>query len=545
MLRSIADLARETLPLFARPQGVDEQFLLACQSGLEVLQESGSAFWKPVFEALDFCAAGLPGGAAVVTHADLNALCRADAKILEFSDDLSLHLEQASRALLQRLRPGLFVPASAGRTDGSEESLSPADEEDLLAFLHYLSLMEFHSHQTIVRKLRDDRLSLTGLVMNAVGLVLYSVVEGLFFTFVKHRWPQAMYRTGTWEEQPIFDETAGNRTEVDPKPGPDPGAEATELQETERKRRFYERLREILCRVDASAQAQQTKDEAPSQPARTLVTNLLARRMPILLASLGNFQNMHDLSDRLHMPKRSERRDMTSDQPLQPGPNLTVLQTHESWKGSPNGKEKPVAELYLTQSWPSLTRLISVKYIREFVMPTGQEVRFHVRVFLHRPGGPPCLGTNSLLPMRDFLHPENPMLIHADFLARQADHALIAGGLHMELLGVSQAETPGLEYPEFLFVHRERIRRRLFGWGSKFKETSDFAVLPRQQMLRLVEEDESENLWRSDRKLLQQNLPSLPDDPLAVYFFFGNDDDDSGPTPAVDPSPTPKQVVPV
>jgi len=385
-------------------------------------------------------------------------------------------------------------------------------------------------------------------------VIRYSVAQGLFFTFLRRRFPAAFYRAELEEESPERLAASGLDVRVPPHVT---GAERQEFVRVEHKKKFHQQIYQLLRTIQGTIQAAQPNPPPTTDcPGQIVVTLLGGWLLPHLYSDAVEFGNLHHFSSHMKLPKGQQtgRLNLTSDAPLQPLSNLTSVRSAErlqkpNWRGE--DQEESVITNYVIQSRPTLTRTIYITMIREGRSPwDGTPLRYPLHLTLHRPGGPATLSPLSLTPLRELLHPEDPVLMHAEFLARQSDIALRNLTHILRELELSRFEKPGQDFPEVLILEQERTRRHWFGWGRRSRRRSGCLVLPREQMQRMSEPDEYGSLGLAEKKLLTSLLPALPENLTMSYLYDSDGPEDDGgggddAPPSLSPTPSPRETVSV
>ncbi len=449
----------------------------------------------------------------------LEPLCKRDESALFFANKMSAQLETGSVALWTGLRPHHYVPRSDEGTAGEAEDFSQADRVDIADFTHYLSLLHIEMNQQLGCQSPD----MGPISRQAGGHLIHSVCEAAFLFFLRGRFKGLLAAADTIlpdgslktpEEQALY-----NRERV-------------------RKWEMFCRIRGMLHSWEKASKAIEASADSPDLKNAAGHTGCMLANLERSLYAFGLLQFK---ANAVKMPKSTRRNPPEKDYTVRPLPERSFCQYLES-----RDEKTPLdVSAYSTRRGCSFTdRAVSGTYRRYQSKGSGVESS-EATVSLHRHQGNPCLTDISHIPLEHMLMPEDPALITANFLAKQADrHNAYIEGMCKDF-GIEEAvhKAKG-KVKRIDFIHRIRKMKGRWRWLKldRAYEQYEYLLVSRADAEALGIADRVVPLPKKERVFLEEHHGYCPPDPVMIRIDMEPpDDDDDGPPPPEPAPPEPEE----
>lgn len=452
---------------------------------------------------------------------EYRARCRSDPLTLALARELSKEFQDTSVALFRALRDpsASYLPRTPGGSRGEGEELNTMDRADIADYGSFLCCVALEILA------QDKSLFAPGTSGEITGRaftgVTRSVIEALLLTFLQRRFPDLVV--------PVDADLEGEQPQ---------SAEDSERirQQMSRKLPLFLQVRALFASFHEAARAlPPLVVEGELKRTGTLIENMI----DALERSLWEWSNLRLLSNRVRTPQHVAPLPTASSVFLHPLPDLTLLSCLEGDKHQSN---RPVGYLYITATYCQHnldTTLISLAGWPEPENSGGASIS------VHAPDGGACLTAVTYVPVRQFLHPEDPASIVAAYLVRQAtwDVQEILALLHFWDVE-PQVREAARDVPRLDILHVKRtVRRRVFFWRKRIEHFMAL-VMRRQDAVRLGIRKRVRTLPPKDQALMREQFGFCPEHPVALRTEIIDDSDGGGgegPPPPPAPQPRPEQ----
>jgi hypothetical protein len=315
-------------------------------------------------------------------------LCASNLDVLSFINGLAEQMEKRACAMWRDLAKVLYVPRSA--TVSEEESAgdwSEADQQDLLDFLHWLTI--------VLYRLRVEFWSIQNQWRHSAGseLLVNYIEPSLFQTaaiaFLRRRFGDV------FREMPCPD-------------GPsDPElASAKILGAWKRQtRRFLEIVRVVEVFV---TQWKRLDVEQTTMPPDYL--KMARKHLEDLLDTLKNLYRLHRLAESCAAPA-------TTTPTGRPGTPVIGLEAMHVRVLCEQARPTTVFQAHYFPSHTNLVRGVFWQLEDQL----GEEPPEIITIVRHHTKGAPCIGEWTVIPLQRLFHPESRIVLFADWLAAKAD----------------------------------------------------------------------------------------------------------------------------
>jgi hypothetical protein len=455
-----------------------------------------------------------------VSRAEFAVRCRSDPQTLALARQLTNQLQDTSIAFFQALRgpPTFYLPRTPGGTGGEGETLNVIDRADIADHCSFLCYVAYDLlAQSWAPEAPGKGHEMTG---PAVTWVARSVLEALLLTFFQRRFPGMAV--------PADAEVEGPRPQS--------------AEERERARRQLDRkvplLLQSLALFASFREAAQSLPEVFWQGKAQGTPALVGNVLDALEKSVRGWANLRVLADTVEIPWRVDPPATPSSVFLHPLPDLSLLRCLEE-PGGPEGP--PVESLRIVATYCRHDPGAPLVHSSGRKYPGKGGVGADISV--HAPGQGACLSADTYVPVSQFLHPEDPASIVADFLARQAGRAV---GEILEMLQICelerQAREAAADVPRLDFLHIKRAVRGGVFFQQEPVEHCVYLVMRHQDAVRLGILERVRPLPPSEQALLREHFRFCPENPVALRLECKDDGDDGGGEgPPPPPSPAPER----
>ncbi len=532
-------------PIFDLLPGASPPLVDAFNESSRCLGVDSEAF-QALQDALDFCATDAPRGStssdAMASVEYLIVLYRTDLDALRFSNTLGRKIEQTSLALFNRIKPIMYISRRNGASDGEGTRLTDADCTDIREFLRYLVLLMKTAEAAMLRRMRDSDRLFDGLPSTVLGHVLNSFAEALFLTFLRRRFRQMFYfgedilgelgirrQVHEGDETHVDDaheETIGRALSASCERRGSLLASVSALVEAFRVRFEEMELTGVDGRVYPRADLEQTFEWVSHH----------FREFNSAICVLNSRQRMAAWEQ---MPQTTQRLEVPSDARPVPMPKMrvtTILET-EPWQ------DREQTQILMTHHRCLLTTCtIAYQEVRIRNRKTDAVGHWRSSVSVQYENGDPCLNSQSHIPLKRILHPEDPAVIEADFIARNCD-------IHRKLI---DSLCTWLEFENDYVWLADRVPQlHYIRWipylGRRSRESEPNRIehccllMSRAEAKVLELAGDARRLSRKEKRLFESAGITLPKNPVGVWHEheYGGGSDDDGHDPPAEPSGQP------
>jgi hypothetical protein len=450
---------------------------------------------------------------------EYRVLCRSDPQTLALARGLAKELQDTSIALVRALTgaSSSYLPRTAGGTSGEDEQLNVIDRADVADYCAFLCCVA----REILEQCRpptapDQGSEMTG---QAATCVARSVSEAILITFLQRRFPGM--------SAPADAEVEGSRP-----------------QSAEDHQRVRQQLqRKVPLFLQTLSLFESFREAARVLPALFLRGELV-RTGPLvgdMLDALGRsvraWADLRMLADHVEVPRSILPGPAQPWAFLHPLPELAVLRCLEEPR---QRQDRSARSFYIAATFCQHLQDTAIASFAGRIIP---DKGVGAGIGVHAPDGGACLSAGTCVPVRQFLHPEDPASIVAAFLARQAGRDVREIMKLLEVFEVEQqVREAARDVPRLDFLHCKRaVRGRLLFWRKRV-EHFVYLVIRRQDAVRLGVLARVRALPPREQTLLREHFGVCPEDPVALRVEATDDrDDDGGQEPPKPPAPAPEQ----
>jgi len=444
---------------------------------------------------------------------DLAIACRKNKDLFDAALLLGQRIESAALAAWNALRTPSYFPDEPGATRGEQASLTEADLADFCRFADYAGRVAIRLLDDAGQSYGQAFFDASRIPVEAAFRVAYSAVEAALFTFLRQRLPGMFYH-GEWDA-----ETSSDQIRIG-----------------------LERKNKLL------AQIVQTVEQRKEQLKRVLDTDVAVRSSGVRLfplsflcdlwnaihISISNFNGLQLLTEMHNLPKQTRRLPVVSAWPY-PLLNTRIVQVGklEHYPGMVSLHASSV-DRYFSLNDVTVDRSWERRSERR-----GSKIQT-IRAVLVQPqsGGSSSLSRNSYIPLKRFTHPEDPLILRAEAMARRSDQhlALLADVFgDLELPPESLLALEGI--PRVQLVVRESTRKRWWGLLGSVPSVVMYLLMTRKDAHDLGLRD-ARPLPAAERRHLAYADAPVIDDARVIWWESGDYDDDEGGDDDAPPPPS-------